>query len=136
LRPAASAGSVVSGPDPGRTRESGWSGAAAGRRYHGAMDESGPKSAFEIAMERLRKRDAEQGIELTSLTEEQRAAIAEVRNFYEAKLAEQEVLHQSTLARTWEGDARAALEQGYRRDRERLVSDRDAKIERIRRGNQ
>jgi hypothetical protein len=99
------------------------------------MADEGPKSAFEIAMERLRRKDAEEGVEHTPLTEAQRAAIAEVRNFYEAKLAESEVLHQSSLARTWDPEARATLEQQYRRDRERYVSEREAKIERIRRGD-
>jgi len=36
-------------------------------------------------MERLRKQDAESGAESRPLTDEQRTAIAEVRNFYEAK---------------------------------------------------
>ena len=96
------------------------------------MADEAPKSAYELAMERLRKKDAEAGIEQKPLTDEQRAAIAETRNFYEAKLAEREVLHQSSLAKTPDPEARAALEQDYRRDRERLNSERDAKIEKIR----
>lgn len=93
-----------------------------------------PKSAFELAMARLRRQDAESGAESTPLTDAQRAAIAEARNFYEAKAAEVEVLHQSALRRAAEPDARALLEENYRRDRERLNSERDAKIARIRRG--
>jgi hypothetical protein len=100
------------------------------------MSEDGaPKSAYELAMERLRKKDAESGAENRPLTDGQRAAIAEVRNFYESKAAEAEVLHQSSLRRTVEPDARALLEEQYRRDRERLNSERDGKIERIRRGD-
>lgn len=98
------------------------------------MAEGELKSAFDLAMERLRKKDAEAGIEQRVVTDAERAAIAEVRSFYEAKLAEREVMHQSALGKTWEPDARAALEQDYRRDRERLISERDAKIERIRKG--
>jgi hypothetical protein len=97
-------------------------------------EDDAPKSAWELAEERLRKKDAESGAQTTPLTDEQRAAIAEVRNFYEAKAAEVEVLHQSSLRRAAEPDARALLEEQYRRDRERLNSERDAKIERIRRG--
>jgi hypothetical protein len=93
-----------------------------------------PRSAYDLAMERLRKQDADAGIEIVPLTEPQRAAIAEVRNFYESKAAEREVLHQSELRRVAEPDARALLEEQYRRDRERLSSERDSKIERIRRG--
>jgi hypothetical protein len=98
------------------------------------MSDEAPKSAYELAMERLRRKDAEAGVEQRPLTDEQRAAIAEARNFCEAKLAEREVLHQSTLAKTADPEARAALDADYRRDRERFISDRDAKIERIRRG--
>jgi hypothetical protein len=98
-------------------------------------DDGAPRSAYELAMERLRKKDAEAGIAQQTLSEAQRAAIAEARNFYEAKIAEREVLHASDLARTFDPDARAALEQNYRRDRERLTSERDEKIERIRKGD-
>ncbi|MEW5982270.1 MAG: hypothetical protein AB1806_07850 [Acidobacteriota bacterium] len=98
------------------------------------MADEAPKSAYELAMERLRKKDAEDGVEPIILTEEQRAAIAEARNFYEAKLAEREVLYQSAVVRTMEPEAREALEQEYRRDRDRLNSERDAKIQKIRQG--
>ena len=93
-----------------------------------------PKTAFELAMERLRKKDQEEGIETRPLTDAQKSSIAEVRNFYEAKLAEAEVLHQSKLRAIFDPSARETLEQEYRRDRERLTSERDAKIEKIRRG--
>ena len=97
------------------------------------MTEDRPmKSAFELAMERLRKSDADAGIESHPLTDAQKAAIAEVRNFYEAKIAEQQVLHQSRLKATADPAQRAALDEGHRRDRERFVSERDAKIEKIR----
>ena len=96
-------------------------------------EDDAPKSAIELAMERLRKKDAESGGEARPLTDTQRAAIAEARNFYEAKAAEVEVLHHSALRRAADPDARALLEEQYRRDRERLNSERDSKIERIRR---
>lgn len=93
-----------------------------------------PKSAYELAMERLRKKDAEQGIEQRSLSEAQKAAIAEVRTSCEAKLAQEEIMQRSRLAGTFDPAERETLEEGYRRDRERIVADRDAKIEKIRRG--
>jgi hypothetical protein len=97
-------------------------------------DDKPMKTAYELAMERLRQKDAEAGIENTPVTDAQKAAIAEIRNFYEAKMAERDVLHQSSLRATLDLEARAALEAQYRRDRERLVSERDGKIEKIRRG--
>jgi hypothetical protein len=96
-------------------------------------DDTAPKSAYELAMERLKKKDEEAGVTSTPVTSEQKAAIAEVRNFYEAKMAEQQVLHQSALKRILEPEARDVLEQEYRRERERLTSERDRKIEKIRR---
>src|SRR5437867_10050981 len=100
------------------------------------MTEDKPlKSALELAMERLRKKDADAGIETKLFTDAQKAAIAEARNFCEAKIAEREVLHHSTLRRVFDPTERETLEQEYRRDRERLTSERDAKIEKIWRGD-
>ena len=96
-------------------------------------DDSEPKSAYELAMERLKKKDAEDGVDRRPLTEQQRAEIAEVRNVYEAKLAEREILHQSQKAKA-ASDAAAleVVEEEYRRDRDRLVRERDSKVEKIR----
>jgi hypothetical protein len=99
-------------------------------------DDKPLKSTYELAMERLRKRDEETGVEQRPLTDQQKTAIAEVRNFYRAKIAEQEVLHQSSLRKTVDPAQREALEAGFRHDRERLASERDAKIEKIRMRNQ
>jgi hypothetical protein len=91
-----------------------------------------PKSAVELAMERLRKKDADLGIEQLTLTDEQKAAIAEVRSFYEAKIAEQKILHEAALRRTFDPAEGEAIEAESRHDRERLIAERDAKIEKIR----
>ena len=99
------------------------------------MSDTGPKSAFELAMERLRRKDEEEGRVLQPLSEAQKASIAEVRNVYDARIAELEVMHRSALGRTVEPAAREELEAGYRRERERLATERDAKIERIRAGS-
>jgi hypothetical protein len=98
------------------------------------MNEEKPlKSSIELAMERLAKKDADAGIESKPLTEEQKAAIAEARNFYDSKIAEQEVLHQSKLRQTLDPAEREQLQLEYRHDRERLTADRNAKIEKLRR---
>lgn len=85
-------------------------------------------------MERLRKKDAEAGIEQKSLSDAQKSAIAEIRNFYEAKLAEVELLYQGRMRITFDPAEREARQQEYRRDRERLTSERDAKMEKARGG--
>jgi hypothetical protein len=98
------------------------------------MSEAGPKSAFELAMERLRRRDEEEGVVQQPVTDAQKRAIAEARNLCEARIAELEVMHQSAMMRTFDPAARAELETAYRRDRDRFVSERDEKIARIRAG--
>lgn len=98
-------------------------------------DDKALKSSYELAMERFRKSDAEAGIERRPLTDAQKAAIAEIRNFYEAKIAELEVLHQGRLRTMADPAERATREEEYRRDRERLTSERDSRIEKARRGD-
>ena len=99
-------------------------------------DDKGLKSAYDLAMERFRKSDEAAGVEWRPLSEVQKASIAEIRNFYQAKLAETEVLHQGQLRKLADPAERAAREEEYRRDRERLSSERDSKIEKIRRGDE
>lgn len=93
-----------------------------------------PKSAYELAMERLKKKDADAGIETRPLTDKQKADIAEVRSFYGSKIAEQEVLLQSKLRATLDPAERDLLEAELRRMRERFSSEREHKIEKIRSG--
>lgn len=96
------------------------------------MPADGPKSAFELAMERLRQKDTEASVDDRPLTDEQKAAIADARQFYKAKVAEHEILHQAALrnARTHEEIER--LNENLRRDLARLANDRDRKIAEIR----
>lgn len=93
-----------------------------------------PKSALELVMERLRKKDAEAGVTETPLTDAQRAAIAEARSVYEARVAERRIMHQSAVVRTIDPEERQALDDALRHDLERFDSDRDSKIRKIREG--
>ena len=93
-----------------------------------------PKSAYELAMERLRKKDADAGIAESTVTDEQKAEIAEVRNRAEARIAELKILHQSKIAALFDPDARALVDAELRRDIERIEDDREKKIARIRGG--
>lgn len=97
-------------------------------------DDNDLKSAYELAMERFRRLDKEAGVKRRPVTEAQKAAIAEIRNFYEAKIAEVEVLHQGRLRTMVDPAERATREEEYRRDREHLTFERDSKIEKARRG--
>ena len=91
-----------------------------------------PKSAYELAMERLKKKDAEAGIVEQKLTDEQKSAIAEARSIYEARVAERQILHRDKRLTTFDPAEVEKMEEEYRRDMDRFATDRDAKIRRIR----
>ena len=73
------------------------------------MDDA-PKSALELAMARLKKQDAEQGVSERFLTEDQKNEIAEVRKTYGAKLAQEEILFKSKTRVYMEPDTRREVE--------------------------
>ena len=95
------------------------------------MDDA-PKSALELAMARLKKQDAAQGVSERFLTDDQKQEIAEVRKTYGAKLAQEEILFKSKTRVYIEPETRREIEEHYRRDVERLTHERDRKIEKIR----
>lgn len=98
------------------------------------MGDGAPKSAYELAMEKLKQQDEAAGVEAVELTPAQIEAIAEARRTYEARVAECRILHQSALAGAVDVQALQELEANHRRDLARFASDRDKRIERIRRG--
>ena len=100
--------------------------------HNSSMTDEAPKSAYELAMERLRRKDVESGIEERSVSEEQKAEIAEIRRVYAAKMAEIEILHKSKLLSVFEPEERALLEQGHRRDIERLRDEQERKLQKVR----
>ncbi|MGC4085276.1 MAG: hypothetical protein QM736_24935 [Vicinamibacterales bacterium] len=85
-------------------------------------------------MERLRQKDAEAGVSVRTLSDAEKAQIAEIRNLYEAKIAEQQVMHQSRIAKTFDPASRDTLDAEFRAEKERLIAERDRKIETIRNG--
>ena len=88
-------------------------------------------------MERLRKKDAEEGVTTRPMTDEQKRALAEVRSLYDSKIAEQDILQQSATNGRLSADPAEIEEIGrrFRRERERLASEREARMEKIRRGD-
>ena len=91
-----------------------------------------PKSAVELAMERLRQRDADSGIVDEPPTDEQKSAIAEARSVHASRIAELEILHRSKLAALFDPAQRNEAEEIYRRDITRLNNDLERKIGKIR----
>ena len=96
------------------------------------MSDEAPKSALELAMERLKKKDAEAGVVEQKLTDAQKAAIAEARSIYESRVAERQILHRQKQLTTFEPAEVEKMDEEYRRDMDRFATDRDAKIRRIR----
>ena len=93
------------------------------------MADERPKTAYEIAMERFRTKDEPQS---RPLTDEQKTAIAEARQVYQARVAEREILHQAAVRKAASHEELEQLNEALRRDMERLASDRDRKIAQIR----
>jgi hypothetical protein len=89
------------------------------------VSEDEPKTAYELILERLQKKDREAGVEDRPLTDEQRRRILELRKVYEARLAEREILFESAR--------RKAVDFESQEQRERIASERDQKIEEARR---
>ena len=95
------------------------------------------KSAYELAMEKLNRKDKKSPSESTApekLTARQKKAIARIRGEVQAKLAEREILFKSER-RAAGGDPEKLekIEEAYRRDREHLLSRQDERIREVRR---
>jgi len=93
------------------------------------------KSALELAME---KADAAVGGENIKLSDEQKAAIDEIRKLYEAKWAEKELQINERMAKLAQenpeglAEARGQLQRETNALRQQIFAERDAKIEEVR----
>jgi hypothetical protein len=96
------------------------------------VGDDAPKTAYELAMERLRQKDQEGGVVERPLTDAQKAAIAEARRVHDAKMAEREILHRDALRKAKSHEEVAKLDEELAQDRDRLGRDRDRKIAEIR----
>ena len=96
------------------------------------MSDDSPKSAYELAMARLREKDAAAGLVSGPISDAQKAEIAEVRSRAEARIAELKILHQSKTAGLFDPDARALADDELRRELQRIDEEREHKIAKIR----
>ncbi len=93
------------------------------------------KSAFDLAMDRLKARDLAEGVEEAKpLTKAQKDKIAQLRTEAQAKLAELEILHRKNVAGTSDPAILAKIEENYAIDRGRAESRREAEIAKIHKG--
>jgi hypothetical protein len=94
-----------------------------------------PKTAFELAMERLNAEDKESGAKKeTPLSAKQKEAIAEARRVASSRLAEREILFRDSMKKTPDPEMRAKAEAEYHVDRQRIHDDCERAIEGIRKG--
>lgn len=90
------------------------------------------KSAYELAMERLREEDP---ADSKPLTEQQKQALAEIDSTYEAKIAEKEIFLKRKLAQAIANRDRESVEQletQLRNEKLRLKDERESKKNKIR----
>jgi hypothetical protein len=99
-----------------------------------SVENDKPKSAIELAMERLRRKDVEEGVVEQPITEEQKRAIADARSVHASKTAELEILHRSKMMGVFDAAARAQAEDEYRRELQRINDDLERKVRKIRGG--
>jgi Spy/CpxP family protein refolding chaperone len=92
-------------------------------------DEGSPKSAFELAMEKLK---AQGGYEERKLTKKQKAEIADIRSRYRARIAQAEIENQSKLASVASYEELDKLKSDLARERERLNAEMEEKVEEVR----
>jgi len=89
------------------------------------------KSAYELAMERLEKSDPSK----SSLNNEQKKQLAELRDLYKAKIAERQVFLEGKIkaeTRTGNREEAEAITRQLRDERIRLEEEMEAKAEKIR----
>lgn len=96
------------------------------------------KSAYELAMEKLRAQGAS---EEATLSAQQKERIAELRREYQAKLAEREIMKGNRVARLPErtrpeelAERRREIEDEYGEERRALEEELEAKIREVREG--
>jgi hypothetical protein len=91
-----------------------------------------PKSAYELAMERLRALDRESGVAEAKISEAQKREISEARRVATARLAEREILFKDVMRKTQDPAEREKAEREYQIDRQRINDDCERAMESIR----
>lgn len=94
------------------------------------------KSAYELAMEKLKARDKEKGVgEDKPVTGKQKSRIAEIRNQATAKLAELEILWKSERAKYFDHpEELEKAERQYVLERKKVEERAQSEIAKIRQG--
>jgi hypothetical protein len=91
-----------------------------------------PKTAYELAMERLSRSDQKGAAPTRALTDAQKAEIAEARQIHQSRVAEREILHQAAMRKAGSHEEVDQLNEALRRDMDHYARERDRKIAQIR----
>ena len=92
-------------------------------------DDDAPKSAFELAMEKLEARDDFKEVKLTN---EQKVEIADIRSRYRAQIAELEIQHESTLPAAASFEEAEILRAELKKEKERLEEEMEKRVSDVR----
>jgi len=92
-------------------------------------DDDAPKSAVELAMEKLDARDKFKAVKLTV---KQKAEIAEIRSRCRAQIAEHEIQHETTLRAAGSFDEAEILRAELKKEKERLEEEMEKKVSDVR----
>ncbi len=88
-----------------------------------------PKSAVELAMEKLRARG---DFTETSLTDAQKAEIADIRSLYQSKIAELEIHEAAKMRQAATLEELEALKEALAKEKERLNQEMEDKVKEAR----
>jgi hypothetical protein len=93
--------------------------------------EKAPKSAYELALERL-ERDGIDRPRTESLSDETKAQMAEARQRAKARVAELEIMHRDRLKEITDPGEREQAEKNFRSERTRIESGCEREVGRLR----
>ncbi len=92
-------------------------------------DDDAPKSAVELAMEKLRARG---DFKEVKLTDEQKAEIADIRSRYRAQIAELEIHHQGKLPAVGSFEEAEVLRAELKKEKGRLEEEMEKRVSEVR----
>ena len=93
------------------------------------MSEDEPKSAVELAMEKLRARG---DFTETSLTDAQKAEIADIRSLYKSKIAEHEIHEAAKMKQATTLEELETMKEALAKEKGRLSNEMEDKVKKIR----
>jgi hypothetical protein len=93
------------------------------------VSEDEPKSAIEIAMEKLRARG---GFDEQPLSDEQKAEIADIRSLYKSKIAELEIKQQDKISKAASYEEIQSLQEELAQEKSRLSEKMESEVKKVR----